>query len=207
MADRLQLDFNKIIEEAESHHNDQVEALNLFINRRFSDWIVAILTDYDYYTSKELTPRISEKLIQLNDFKKFNDEITPLEDDEQENPVKTRNITGKAINIADCPYLVIVDIDIDKKLSEQERNFQIFETSEIIAQFDKQQSFEMDMESLVYESISLNRIIIQSRLVKTSQQVEFIILDLSQLRNIFLLADLPSLDFLILKLIFDTSND
>ncbi|KAA6392239.1 MAG: hypothetical protein EZS28_012231 [Streblomastix strix] len=85
--------------------------------------IEAILEDYNYYTSKELPQRISDKLLQLYDLKKFNDEIIQLEDDnEQEKPVKTRNITGKAINIADCPYIAIVDIDTDKKLNEDERN-------------------------------------------------------------------------------------
>ncbi|KAA6370127.1 MAG: hypothetical protein EZS28_034345, partial [Streblomastix strix] len=123
-ADRLHLDYNKMLQEAEQHsNNDSVEELKLYFDNRFSDYIASILADYDYYTSKELTPRISGKLIQLYDFKKFNDEITPLDDDdEQEKPVKTRRITGKAINIADCPYLAIVDIDIDKKLSEEERN-------------------------------------------------------------------------------------
>ncbi|KAA6317387.1 MAG: hypothetical protein EZS28_055109, partial [Streblomastix strix] len=122
MADRLQLDYNKMLEEAESHRNDSVEARNIYSSYKFSSYLLALTEDYYYYTSKELTPRISEKLIQLYDFKKFNDEITPLDDDEQQKPVKTRKITGKAINIADCPYLAIVDIDIDKKLSEEERN-------------------------------------------------------------------------------------
>ncbi|KAA6363555.1 MAG: hypothetical protein EZS28_040917, partial [Streblomastix strix] len=121
-ADRLHLDYNKMLQEAEQHsNNDSVEELKLYFDNMFADYIAQTLAVYDYYTSKELTPRISEKLIQLNDFKKFNDEITPL-DDEQEKPVKTRKITGKAINIADCPYLTIVDIDIDKKISEEERN-------------------------------------------------------------------------------------
>ncbi|KAA6309571.1 MAG: hypothetical protein EZS28_056484, partial [Streblomastix strix] len=123
MADRLHLDYNKMLEEAESHLNkDSVEELKLYYNNRLTMYVKELLEDYEYYTSKELTPRISEKLIQLYDFKKFNDEITPLDDDEQKKPVKTRKITGKAINIADCPYLAIVDIDIDKKLSEEVRN-------------------------------------------------------------------------------------
>ncbi|KAA6393503.1 MAG: hypothetical protein EZS28_010967 [Streblomastix strix] len=123
-ADRPHLDYNKMLQEAEQHsNNDSVEELKLYFDNRFADYIASILADYDYYTSKELTPRISEKLIQLYDFKKLNNEITPLDDDdEQEKPVKTREITGKAINIADYPYLAIVDIDIDKKLSEEERN-------------------------------------------------------------------------------------
>ncbi|KAA6401426.1 MAG: hypothetical protein EZS28_003045 [Streblomastix strix] len=121
MADRLHLDYNKMLEKAESHSNDSVEALNIFISSKFSGYLLALTEDYEYYTSKELIPRISEKLIQLYDFKKFNDEITPLYD-VQEKPVKTRKITGKAINNADCPYLAIVDIDIDKKLSEEDRN-------------------------------------------------------------------------------------
>ncbi|KAA6359782.1 MAG: hypothetical protein EZS28_044690, partial [Streblomastix strix] len=123
MADRLNLDYNQMLEEVKSHSNDSVEARNIYISCMFSGYLLALTEDYYYYTSQELTPRISEKLIQLYDFKKFNDEITPLDDDEeQEKPVKTRKITEKAINIADCPYLAIVDIDIDKKLSEEERN-------------------------------------------------------------------------------------
>ncbi|KAA6391422.1 MAG: hypothetical protein EZS28_013047 [Streblomastix strix] len=113
-----------MLQEAESHrNNDSEEEFNLFIVNRLTKQIKEILEDYKYYTSKELTPRISEKLIQLYDFKKFNNEITPLDDDkEQENPVKTRKNTRNATNIADCLYLAIVDIDIDKKLSEVERN-------------------------------------------------------------------------------------
>ncbi|KAA6364230.1 MAG: hypothetical protein EZS28_040244, partial [Streblomastix strix] len=124
MADRLHLDYNKMLEEAKSHRNkDSEEEFNLFAINRLLKYVKELLEDYEYYTSQELTPRISEILIQLYDFKKFNDEITPLDDDdEQEKPVKTRNITGKAINIADCPYLAIVDIDIDKKLSEEDIN-------------------------------------------------------------------------------------
>ncbi|KAA6363853.1 MAG: hypothetical protein EZS28_040621, partial [Streblomastix strix] len=123
MADRLNLDYNQMLEEVKSHSNDSVEAHNIYISCTFSGYLLALTEDYYYYTSQELTPRISEKLIQLYDFKKFNDEITPLDDDdEQEKPVKTRKVTGKAINIADYPYLAIVDIDIDKKLSEEERN-------------------------------------------------------------------------------------
>ncbi|KAA6384943.1 MAG: hypothetical protein EZS28_019531 [Streblomastix strix] len=124
MADRLHLDYNKMLEEADSHRNkDSEEELKLYFDNRLIMYVKELLEDYEYYTSKELTPRISEKLIQLYDFKKFNDEITPLDDDdEQEKPVKTRKITGKAINIADCPYLAIVDIDIDKKLSDEDRN-------------------------------------------------------------------------------------
>ncbi|KAA6388600.1 MAG: hypothetical protein EZS28_015876 [Streblomastix strix] len=122
-ADRLHLDYNKMHQQAEQHsNNDSVEKLKLYFENRFADYIASILADYEYYTSQDLTPRISGKLIQLYDFKKFNEEITPLDDDEQEKPVKTRRITGKAINIADCPYLAIVDIDIDKKLSEEDRN-------------------------------------------------------------------------------------
>ncbi|KAA6376083.1 MAG: hypothetical protein EZS28_028390, partial [Streblomastix strix] len=102
---------------------------------RFADYIASILADYDYYISQELTPRISENLKQLFDFKKFNDEITPLEDDdEQEKPVIARKITGKAINIADCPYLAIVDVDTDKNLSEEERNLKRNELIEKIYQ-------------------------------------------------------------------------
>ncbi|KAA6384454.1 MAG: hypothetical protein EZS28_020019 [Streblomastix strix] len=124
MADRLHLDYNKMLEEAESHRNkDSDEELKLYYDNRLTMYVKELLEDYEYYTSQELTPQISEKLIQLYDFKKINDEITPLDDDdEQEKPVKTRKITGKAINIADCPYLAIVDIDIDKKLSEEDRN-------------------------------------------------------------------------------------
>ncbi|KAA6388956.1 MAG: hypothetical protein EZS28_015519 [Streblomastix strix] len=122
-ADRLHHDYNKTLQEAESHsNNDLVEELKLYFDNRFADYIASILEDYDYYTSKEIAPRISEKLIQLQDFKKFNDEITLLDDDEQEKPIITRKITGKAINIADCPCLAIVDIDIDKKFSEEKRN-------------------------------------------------------------------------------------
>ncbi|KAA6354874.1 MAG: hypothetical protein EZS28_049599, partial [Streblomastix strix] len=124
MADRLNLDYNKMLEEVETHRNkDSEEELKLYYDNRLTMYVKELLEDYEYYTSKELTPRISEKLIQLYDFKKFNDEITSFDDDdEQEKPVKTRKITGKAINIADCPYLAIVDIDIDKKLSEEDRN-------------------------------------------------------------------------------------
>ncbi|KAA6359023.1 MAG: hypothetical protein EZS28_045449, partial [Streblomastix strix] len=123
MADRLHLDYNKMIEEAESHSNDSVEERNIYISCKFSGYLLALTEDYEYYTSKELTPRISEKLIQLYDFKKYSNEIIPLDDDdEQDKPVKTRRIIGKAINIADCPYLTIVDTDIDKKLSEEDRN-------------------------------------------------------------------------------------
>ncbi|KAA6399857.1 MAG: hypothetical protein EZS28_004612 [Streblomastix strix] len=100
-ADRLHLDYNRMLQEAESHRNDSLEEFDLFVIN---------------------SPRISEKLIQLYDFMKFNDEITPLDDDEQVKPVKTRRTTGKAINIADCPYLAIVDMEIDKKLSQEERN-------------------------------------------------------------------------------------
>ncbi|KAA6384393.1 MAG: hypothetical protein EZS28_020081 [Streblomastix strix] len=103
MADRLHLDYNKMLEEAESHRNkDSEEELKLYFDNRLIKNVKELLEDYEYYTSQELTPRISEKLIYLYDFKKFNDEITPLDDDdEQEKPVKTRKITGKAINIAD----------------------------------------------------------------------------------------------------------
>ncbi|KAA6328303.1 MAG: hypothetical protein EZS28_053735, partial [Streblomastix strix] len=82
MADRLQLDYNKMLEEAESHLNDSVEARNIYSSYKFSSYLLALTEDYYYYTSQELTPRISEKLIQLYDFKKFNDEITPLDDDD-----------------------------------------------------------------------------------------------------------------------------
>ncbi|KAA6404183.1 MAG: hypothetical protein EZS28_000292 [Streblomastix strix] len=122
MADRLNFDYNKILEEVESHNNDSVEVCNIYISSRFLGYLLVLTEDNYYYTSKEIISRISEKLKQLYDFKKLNDEITPLEDDEQEKPVKTRKITGQAINIADCPYLAIVDIDINKKLSEEERN-------------------------------------------------------------------------------------
>ncbi|KAA6358247.1 MAG: hypothetical protein EZS28_046225, partial [Streblomastix strix] len=114
MADRLLLDYNKMLEEADSHrNNDSEEEFNLFVVNRFTNQIKEILDDYEYYTSQELTPRISGKLIQLYDFKKFNDEIIPLDDDVQNRPVITMKNTGKAINIADCPYLAIVDIDMD----------------------------------------------------------------------------------------------
>ncbi|KAA6357945.1 MAG: hypothetical protein EZS28_046529, partial [Streblomastix strix] len=136
MADRLDLDYNKMLEEADSHrNNDSEEEFNLFVINRLKKQIKELLEDYEYYTSQELTPRISEKLIQIYDFKKFNDEITPLDDDdEQQQPVKTRKITEKAINIADCPYLAIVDIDIDKKLSEKDRNLRRNELLEKIYQ-------------------------------------------------------------------------
>ncbi|KAA6394767.1 MAG: hypothetical protein EZS28_009704 [Streblomastix strix] len=47
----------------------------------------------------------------------------PPNDNDEEKPIKTRNITGKVINIADYPYLAFVDIETDRKLSEEERNF------------------------------------------------------------------------------------
>ncbi|KAA6371284.1 MAG: hypothetical protein EZS28_033190 [Streblomastix strix] len=124
LADRLHLDYNKMLQEAESHrNNDSEEEFNLFVVNRLTKQIKEILEGYEYYTSKELIPRISGKLIQLYDFKKFNDEITPLDDDDQqEKLVIARKITGKAINITIYPQLAIVDIDIDKKLSEEERN-------------------------------------------------------------------------------------
>ncbi|KAA6388279.1 MAG: hypothetical protein EZS28_016196 [Streblomastix strix] len=99
MADRLHLDYNKMLEEAESHSNDPVEAQNLFVVNSLTKQIKEILEDYEYYISKELTPRISGKLIQLYDFKKFNDEITPIDDDdEQEKPVKRNEKRARGSN-------------------------------------------------------------------------------------------------------------
>ncbi|KAA6397863.1 MAG: hypothetical protein EZS28_006610 [Streblomastix strix] len=71
---------------------------------------------YPTPTYAQITPQMHYLLDAIIRFT-FDDALDP-----QEKPVITRKITGKAINIADGPYLAIVDIDIDKKLSEEERN-------------------------------------------------------------------------------------
>ncbi|KAA6397637.1 MAG: hypothetical protein EZS28_006834 [Streblomastix strix] len=110
MADRKHLDLTKLLYGAGFHRHVTKEEYELFQEMRNYEWISDLILDFDCYVSQEHSPRISVKLIQLYDFKKFNNEFDNPYEDKEQKPVKTRNITGKAINIADCSYLAIVEI-------------------------------------------------------------------------------------------------
>ncbi|KAA6352875.1 MAG: hypothetical protein EZS28_051598, partial [Streblomastix strix] len=58
---------------------------------------------------QSLTLRTNNAISKLYNYQKFNKGyVQEIE-------------TGKAVDISKCPYLVVVDIDIDKKLDEQQR--------------------------------------------------------------------------------------
>ncbi|KAA6360133.1 MAG: hypothetical protein EZS28_044340 [Streblomastix strix] len=53
--------------------------------------------------------------------------------------------TGKAIDISKCPYLPVVDIDVDKKLDEQQRKII---SDELLQQLNNDKSLKVGLNSM-----------------------------------------------------------